>query len=350
MYKDFYGLKEKPFDLTPSPHYLYLGEIHKEALALLTYGVMERKGFVLLTGEVGAGKTTIVKTLLAGLDENVQCVYLSNPRLSAAEFLEYLALSVFEEKHDFKSKARFLLAFEKYLLQAANRNKNFILIVDEAQNVSYSMLEDIRLLSNLETAGRGLFSIFLVGQPELNWKLSLPICLPVQQRISMRYHIKPLDLKATREYVVKRLQTAGMSNGVQIFSKQAVDTLHRFSEGYPRMINVLADNALLLGYSTGRPKITRAMVKDAFRDTLVESAAAGRARTAYRRVAALLAALLLLAAALSTSPAGRDLLGAAVAKLGISIPWATEESTPGKPSVLDQNQMIRKKIENNQNP
>ena len=303
MYTEFYGLHENPFDLTPSPHYLYLSETHREALALLKYGVMERKGFVLLTGEVGTGKTTIVKTLLAGLGEDVQCVYLSNPRLKTSEFLEYLSLAVFKEKEPFKSKAKFLVNFEAFLREKEDQGRDFILIVDEAQNVSYRLLEDIRLLSNMGGDDRGLVSIFLVGQPELNLKLNRPQCRPVQQRISMRYHIEPLNRKETREYVAERLRTAGKNNGADIFPRRTLTALHKYSKGYPRMINVLADNALLLGYSSEKSRITPAMVKASFNDTRTRQ---GRRRSLWK-YAALFAALLLLAGAFGITRTGQDI-------------------------------------------
>jgi general secretion pathway protein A len=152
MYTDFYNFKEKPFNLTPSSRFLYLGDIHKEALALLTYGVMERKGFVLLTGEVGAGKTTMIHALLEGLDKNTQHVYLSNPLFSVKDFVNYLSYSVFKKKININSKADFLMQFEGFLKEQLQHQRTFILIIDEAQKLSFELLEEIRLLSNMETA------------------------------------------------------------------------------------------------------------------------------------------------------------------------------------------------------
>src|SRR3989339_1913010 len=201
MYTEYFKLKEKPFNLTPSPRFLYLSESHREALALLTYGVMERKGFVLLTGEVGTGKTTILQTLLSTLDKRVQRVHLSNPLLSPAEFIDYLSHAVFKTPSGNKSKTEFLLHFEEYLRKCAQQQSNFLLVIDEAQKLSFDLLEEIRLLSNMETADEKLINIFLVGQPELNQKLSETRCRPLLQRISVRHHISPLDLKETGEYV-----------------------------------------------------------------------------------------------------------------------------------------------------
>ena len=306
MYPEYYGLNENPFDLTPSPHYLYLSETHREALALLKYGVMERKGFILLTGEVGTGKTTLVKTLLTGLDANVRCVYVSNPRLTPKEFFEYLSLSVFKKKRPFESKARFLIAFEAFLQKLDSYGMNFILIIDEAQNLSYGMLEDIRLLSNMESNDRRLMSIFLVGQPELNHKLNDSRCRPVQQRISMRYHIEPLNREETETYVAERLRIAGYNGDNHMFTKGSLTALHKYSNGYPRMINVLADGALLQGYSEEKDRITAGMVKASFKDTQIGSRRVKR--QSMWKWAAALAALLFLAAIVGATQIGRNLL------------------------------------------
>ena len=270
MYTDFYNLKEKPFNLTPSPRFLYLGESHKEALNLLTYGVIERKGLILLTGEIGTGKTTMVHALLNNIDKTTQYIHLSNPLLSQKEFIDYLAFSAFKKKVHFKSKTDFLFEFEEFLRQCMQDQKNFVLIVDEAHNLSFKLLEEIRLLSNMEFADEKLINIFLVGQPELNKKLGDPSCKSLLQRISSRYHIPPLDFKGTSDYIATRLKIAGAKNGNDIFFKSAIKAIHHYSEGYPRVINILADNSLLLGYSKGRKKITDTMVKQCYEDMSLE--------------------------------------------------------------------------------
>ena len=266
MYTEFYNLKEIPFNLTPSPRFVYLGENHKKALALLTYGVTERKGLILLTGEIGTGKTTMVKTLISNLDANIQYVYLSNPLLSQSDFIDYLAFSAFRKKIHFKSHADFLLEFEQLLRQCLEDQKNFILIVDEAQNLSFELLEEIKLLSEMEFASERLINIFLVGQLEFNEKLRDPRCSAIQQRIKSRYQIPPLDLECTREYLATRLRIAGATDGNDIFSASAIEAIYRYSEGYPRMINSLADNTLLLGYVRGKRKITAPLVKQCYND------------------------------------------------------------------------------------
>ncbi|MDY6989607.1 MAG: AAA family ATPase [Thermodesulfobacteriota bacterium] len=262
MYADFYNLKEQPFDLTPSPRFLYLGEVHKEALAVLTYGVVERKGFVLLTGETGTGKSTMVHALLANLDKDVKYVYLTNPLLSADDFMRYLALTAFDKTFKVESKAEFLIAFEHFLRETLKHKRNFVLIVDEAQEVSLELLEEVRLLSNMGTAEKKLVNIFLVGQPELNEKLNEPRCRALLQRIGTRYHMNPLNLKATQEYIAAALQMAGTKNPERILPNSVVKAIHQYSEGYPRMINILADNVLLLAYSRGQKKITPSMVRE----------------------------------------------------------------------------------------
>jgi len=271
MYTEFYNLKEKPFNLTSSPRFLYLGESHGEALNMLKYGVMERKGFILLTGEIGTGKTMMIQALLSTLDDSVLCIHISNPLLSLGEFMDYLAFSTFRRKIHFRSKAEFLVEFEEFLRGCLRSQTNVILIIDEAQKLSFDLLEEIRLLSNMETGDEKLINIFLVGQPELNEKLREPQCLPLLQRISMRYHIKPLDLEETRAYIATRLRVAGAPPGDEVFSNAAVKVIHQYAHGYPRVINILADNALLLGYSRGTKPVTPTMVQKCYEDMSLES-------------------------------------------------------------------------------
>ncbi len=266
MYTEFYNLQEKPFDLTHSSRYLYLGEVHKEALAMLTYGVMERKGFVLLTGEVGAGKTTILRAMLNDLDKSVKYVHLAHPLLSPKEFMNYLTLSAFRNRIAFKSKAEFLLAFEAFLTRCSQHQRHFLLVIDEAHKLSYELLEEIRLLSNMETVDEKLISIFFVGQPELNQKLGDPRCRALLQRISIRYHIKPLNLRETEEYLTKRLIVAGARKADDIFPGGVRKAIYECSSGFPRMINILSDNLLLSGYAKGQRKLTAAMVRECHED------------------------------------------------------------------------------------
>jgi general secretion pathway protein A len=271
MYTAFFELNEKPFELVPSSRFLYLGDIHKEALALLTYGVTEKKGFILLTGEVGTGKTTMVHALLNNLDDTVQYVHLSNPLVSPKDFLKYLAYSVLKRRFQFKTKGDLLIWFENYLKECQQKHINFVLIIDEAQNLSFELLEEIRLLSNMENGDEKLLNIFLVGQPEFNTILNEPRCRPLRQRIGISYHIRPLDENGSSEYIYKRLELAGAKDSKKLFSKEVIKALHFYSNGYPRAINVLADNLLLLGYSRNTKKLTPEMVKECYLETKYEA-------------------------------------------------------------------------------
>ncbi len=266
MYTQFYNLKEKPFNITPSARYLYLGDVHKEAFSLLQYGVIERKGFIVLTGEVGTGKTTMINALINSLEDDVQYVYISNPLFSVNDFLDYVAFSVFKRKIHFKTKTDFLIQFESYLKEQLQNQKTFLLIIDEAQKLSFELLEEIRLLSNMETADEKLINIFLVGQPELNETLKRPECRPLLQRIGIRYNIDTLDFKEVTNYMSKRLHIAGVDDIYKIFTKKAVKEIYRLSKGYPRIINILSDNALLVGYSRDEKKIIPAIIEECYKD------------------------------------------------------------------------------------
>jgi len=262
MYAEFYDLKEKPFDLSPSSRFLYLGETHKEALALLSYGVQERKGFVLLTGEVGTGKTTIIHALLAGLNQDVELLHLSNPLISPSEFLDYLARKALGRETPFHSKAEFLIAFEAFLRHCLQSRKNFLLIIDEAHKLSFELLEEIRLLSNMETAEDKLINIFLVGQPELRERLTHPRTRALFQRITIHYHLEPLDHQSVAEYIRTRLRVAGAKDPDDIFPQRVIDAIYQYSKGYPREINNISDNVLLLGYVQDKKRITPEIVAE----------------------------------------------------------------------------------------
>ncbi len=266
MYADHYRLKEKPFELAPSTRFLYLGDAHQEALDLLIYGVMERRGFILLTGEVGSGKSTMVQALLSNLNDDVSYLYLANPLSSPLEFMNYLAAKVLKQETPIQSKAEFLIAYEAFLEKLRQHQKSFILIVDEAQKLSFDLLDELRLLSNMGASEGNLVNIFFVGQPEFVTTLNDPRCRPLLQRIGNRYHIPPLDLEGTRKYMATRLKAAGVTNLNDLFSKQAVRAIHRYSGGYPRTINILADNCLLLGYSMAKKTVNRDMVKASYEE------------------------------------------------------------------------------------
>ncbi len=247
MYNEYYGLIRAPFEMLPDPSFLYLGETHREGLATLVYAVNSGKGFVMLTGEVGTGKTTLVHALLGQLDSKTNSAFLFNPKLDPLGFFRMLfeELGVGPAR---ASKAEYLLALNEYLIKKLAANERVLLIIDEAQNLSIEMLEEIRLLSNLETPTSKLIQIMLVGQPELQTLIDRPELRQLRQRIALRHHLRPFNEVEVAEYVGHRLSKAGYT-GSGIFKKRALKELFRVTEGTPRLINNICDGALLLGYA-----------------------------------------------------------------------------------------------------
>jgi general secretion pathway protein A len=244
MYKKFFGLKENPFNVNPDPRYLFLTHHTQEALACLTYGIETRKGFILLTGEVGTGKTTLINKLLGWLHrERVSTAFVFNPRLSVSQFFDFM-MADFGIACESRQKAQILLRLNQWLLERYQAGERAVLVVDEAQNLSPQMLEEIRLLTNLETSTEKLLQIVLAGQPELEQKLNEPQLRQLRQRITLRAKTRPLTLEETRGYVHERLRIAGAEN-MEIFAPQAIDAIHRFSQGIPRVINLLCEHALV---------------------------------------------------------------------------------------------------------
>ena len=264
MYNKFYGFKEKPFEITPDPKFLYLSENHKEALSTLTYAIRERKGFTVITGEVGTGKTILIQTLLSKLNGNARTAYLFNPRLDSTDFLQYICedLGLKGEK---RSKGEYLAQLHHFLMDCYSRNENVVLIIDEAQNLDPVLLEEIRLLSNLETPKSKLLHVILMGQPELDTILNDRQYRQLKQRVSLRYHIHPLKKEETKEYIEQRLRTAGAIR-LNYFSPKAIHEIYRYSKGIPRLINVLCDNALLLGYAIDEKVVGKLMIREVIRD------------------------------------------------------------------------------------
>ena len=265
MYEQFYNLKQNPFNVTPDPHFLYLGEKHKEALAHLVYGIKEKKGFIVITGEVGTGKTTLIHCLLERFDtgKGTKAAFLFNPKLTATEFIQFilkdLGLTV-----NGTTKGDCLHKLYEYLLNSYKKGERVILIVDEAQGLDPNVLEEIRLLSNLETSKSKLLQIVLAGQPELDRTLSQSEFRQIRQRINMRYHLKPLSEKETKGYIGRRLQIAGAQ--APLFTNKAIKEVYRSSGGIPRLINILCDNSLLNGYSSDQRIIDTKLVKEAAKD------------------------------------------------------------------------------------
>jgi len=253
MYNQFYGFREKPFEITPDPRFLYLSESHKEALAHLTYAVRERKGFTVITGEVGTGKTTLVQTVLSRLDGNTKTAYIFNPKLGSTDFLHYVCEDL-GLKGQKKSKGQYISQLHHFLLACYSRNENVVLIIDEAQALDPNLLEEVRLLTNLETSKCKLLQVILMGQPELNEILSRPQFRQLKQRVSLRYHLQTLNKEETRNYIKKRLRIAGAADP-NFFTPKALNKIYSYSNGIPRLINIVCDNALLTGYATDQKVI-----------------------------------------------------------------------------------------------
>ena len=260
MYTEFYHLREKPFEITPDPKFLYLSENHREALAHLVYAVRERKGFTVITGEVGTGKTTLIQTLLSRLDGKTRTAYLFNPRLEPNDFLnticEDLGLRGLK-----RYKGQYLQILHSFLLNCYSTNENVILIIDEAQNLDAQLLEEVRLLTNLETPKNKLLQVILTGQPELDDALNRPECRQLKQRISLRYRMQPLTQQEMKEYIQYRLRKAGGLD-TDLFTSKAIQRICDYSNGIPRLINIVCDNAMLTGYATNRKVIGAEIIDD----------------------------------------------------------------------------------------
>ena len=261
MYRQYFGLSESPFSIAPDPRYLFLSDKHREALAHLLYGVGDQGGFVLLTGEVGTGKTTICRCLLQQIPDNADIAFIINPKQSVNQLLQ----SIFADLHiSFEKGATskdLIDQFNDYLLDAHGRGRNTILIIDEAQNLSPDVLEQLRLLTNLETNEKKLLQLVLLGQPELNDMLGRPELRQLAQRITARYHLSPLSKKEVSDYIEHRLSVAGCR--APLFSAGAIRTLFRRSQGVPRLINLIADRALLGVYASNGDQVTSRVVAKA---------------------------------------------------------------------------------------
>lgn len=264
MYLKFYRLTEKPFSVTADPNFLYLSKKHREAISHMQYGIEERMGFLEITGEIGTGKTTICKALLNTLDEHTKTAFILNANLSEIQLLQAI-VGDFGIQIKNKNKITMLDELNKFLLEQLRHNNNSVLIIDEAQNLKPSLLEQIRLLSNLETEKEKLLQIILVGQPELKEKLASRELTQLRQRISIRYHILPLAPDEAEKYIWHRLKVAGAS-GKDFFSEGALEEIFRFSRGIPRLINIICDKGLLAGYAAERKVIDADMIKTCARE------------------------------------------------------------------------------------
>ncbi len=260
MYKKFFGLRENPFNVNPDPRYLYVTPHTEEALSCLTYGIQNRKGFVLLTGEVGTGKTTLINKLLEWLHrEDISTAFIFNPRLSEDQFFEFM-MADFGIPSNAPSKSQVLLRLNQWLLERYRSGEAAVLIVDEAQNLSASVLEEIRLLTNLETSTEKLLQIILAGQPELDLKLKQPDLRQLRQRITLRCKTYPLSLEETEGYIKSRLRLAGCD--IQpIFTSEAIGLIHLYSRGIPRVVNILCEHSLISAFADQKKPVTADIVQ-----------------------------------------------------------------------------------------
>jgi len=262
MYTSFFGLTEKPFTITPDPRYLFMSERHSEALAHLVYGVTESDGFIQLTGEVGTGKTTLVRSLLQKLPKRTEVAVVLNPQLTAREFLVAICRELGIPQPEERDSLRALVdALNEHLLAAHAEDRRTILVVDEAQNLAAEVLEQVRLLTNLETARQKLLQIILIGQPELRDLLARNDLRQLAQRITARYHLEPLDRTETLRYIEHRLRVAGAVT--DLFTPAAKREVYRLSGGVPRLVNVICDRSLLGAYSRERRQVDKALVRRA---------------------------------------------------------------------------------------
>ncbi|MBN1932620.1 MAG: AAA family ATPase [Desulfobacterales bacterium] len=268
MYLSHYNLKEKPFQISTDPRFLWLGEKHKEALSVLKYGLQDNKGFLLLTGDVGTGKTTLINALLNSLGEDITIAKVSDPGLEKIDFFNFIANS-FKINLNFNNKATFLIIFTNFLYKNYASNKQVLLIIDEAQRLNHELLEEIRLLSNIEKQKKKLINIFFVGQNEFNEILVKPENKALRQRISINYNIDPLTEEETEAYIRYRLKVAGSES--KIFSSKAVREIFCFSQGYPRLINIICDLSLLTGYVKDCKVIGEKIIKECTQELQIPS-------------------------------------------------------------------------------
>jgi general secretion pathway protein A len=266
MYKAFYNLKRNPFEITPDPSFLFATKKHNEALAALYYGVRWRKGFVVLTGEVGTGKTLLVRCLLQTLTRaNVAFAYVFNSRLNEMEFLQYVS-GDFGLAESGKTKSELLLGLANFVIARSRKNLTTVLVVDEAHHLSLGVLEEIRLLTNLESPREKLLQILLIGQPELDDRLDRDDLRQLKQRIALRAHLSPLELDETRAYVYRRLQLAGNAKPETVFPTDTISEIHRYSRGFPRLINTLCENGLIHAYANQAAAVAPEMIEEIAED------------------------------------------------------------------------------------
>jgi general secretion pathway protein A len=264
MYQEFYGLEAPPFNITPDPRYLFYSHRHREAFEHILFGISQRTGFIQITGDVGTGKTTLCRAVLERLDEGYATALILNPVMTGIQLLRSILreLDLNDRGND---RVRLIDRLNQFLLDRARAEEDVVLFVDEAQDMSDELLEQVRLLSNLETDDRKLLQIVLIGQPELRNRLERNDLRQLRQRITVRYHLGPISRQETESYIQHRLRVAG-GNGRPTFSSAAIRAIHRHSRGIPRLINAVCDKTLLCGYVEGRDHLCWRQVRRAIRD------------------------------------------------------------------------------------
>ncbi len=270
MYNDFYGFREAPFNITPDPRFLFFSDKHREAFNHVLFGIRERKGFIQITGEVGAGKTTVCRAILAELGPTCKTALILNPMVTATQLMRTILSELGLEPRKL-DRAAYLEILNRFLLEQAAAGNDVVLLIDESQDLDPELLEQVRLLSNLETDQRKLLQIVLIGQPELREKLNKKELRQLRQRITVRYHLAPLDRFETERYIAHRLRVAG-ADGRPTFSAWAIRTIQRYSGGVPRLINAVCDKALLYGYVNGTYELRARAVRQAIRELEGEAA------------------------------------------------------------------------------
>jgi general secretion pathway protein A len=270
MYQDFYQLTANPFAITADPDFFFSSKSHADAISNLMYGIEQRKGILVITGEIGTGKTTLCRKLLKNATKKIKFALILNPNFSEIELLQIILHDLGIKTRE-KNKFALIYALNKFLIKQANKGYNVVVIIDEAQNLSVEQLEQIRLLSNLETEKEKLLQIILVGQPELEEKIKLPELRQLRQRIAVHFHIPPLEQKDIKNYINHRIQIAAEKPDAvrQIaFTDKAIELIYRYTEGFPRVINILCDRALLAGYTTETGLIDENIINNCAREVL----------------------------------------------------------------------------------
>ena len=278
LYQTHFGLSQAPFNITPDPSFLYLSASHREGLAQLSYGIRARKGFVVLTGEVGTGKTTLIHALLNDLNGSAQTALIFSTIVSPADLLRSVCeeFGLVEPKRPLQDIHDYLVSLNEFLLESYRKGDNCALIIDESQNLSAEVLESIRLLSNFETSKDKLLQILLVGQPELAVRLNSPELRQLKQRVMLRHHLRVLSLQECCEYVSTRLKVAGADR--PIFTASGLESVYSYSGGIPRIVNVLCDNALLTGYALGKKEIDTGIIREVAEDLNITTKVESRVR------------------------------------------------------------------------